>query len=35
MASACGFCHTWTEAINHMRQNGGFLNDSPLAADDD
>jgi OmcA/MtrC family decaheme c-type cytochrome len=35
MASACGFCHTWTEAINHMRQSGGFLNDSPLAADDD
>jgi hypothetical protein len=27
MASACGYCHTWDEAVNHMRQSGGFLND--------
>ena len=26
MASACGYCHTWDEAVNHMRQSGGFLN---------
>jgi OmcA/MtrC family decaheme c-type cytochrome len=31
MASACGYCHTWSEAISHMQQNGGFLNESAFA----
>jgi OmcA/MtrC family decaheme c-type cytochrome len=31
MASACGYCHTWTEAISHMQQMGGFLNESAFA----
>jgi len=25
MASACGYCHTWDQAVGHMRQMGGFL----------
>ena len=31
MASACGFCHTWDQAVAHMRTMGGLLNDSAFA----
>ena len=27
MASACGYCHTWDQAVAHMRQMGGYLTD--------